>query len=436
MNFAWIKALFPKTLYARAAVILILPVFTLQLAVTITFFQRHFEGVTEQMTNNLIREIAFVLEQLETRSLEDVSMTEAEALSLTIRRWDSDPSGDARNIYDMSGRAIIPTIRAGLPGVRDVDLSASRWVVVAIESPHGPLSIGFARSRVSATNPHQVLVWMLFTALVITLISVIFMRNQLRPIRKLSSAAEAFGKGQVVPLSPRGAVEVRAASQAFLDMRSRIERQIEQRTLMLSGVSHDLRTPLTRMQLQVALMEGEEVAGLKQDIDTMRDMIEGFLGFAADTTNEPLVATDVGAMLRFICDHHPDKVMFLQSGEDQQVLLRPLPIRRAVENLVQNALRYGSCAQVSLVFLKNSIRITVEDDGPGIAKSDREDALRPFVRLDRSRNQDQGGGVGLGLAIVVDIARTHGGSLTLGESIALGGLQAEFVIPKLHPSEG
>ncbi len=431
MNGSWFRAILPRTLYGRAAAILLLPILTLQLAVTLVFLQRHFEGVTRQMTLNLVREIAFVLDQLETKSFAEVEQVEAEKLSLTLRRWDGVPSGNARDWIDVSGRTVIPTIYDALPGVRDVDLSTRKWVIVVIESAKGPISIGFERRRVSASNPHQVLVWMVFTGLVMTILSIFFLRAQLRPINKLAAAAEAFGRGRNVPIDPQGAVEVRVATAAFLDMRQRLERQIEQRTLLLSGVSHDLRTPLTRMQLQLGMMDGPDVEALQEDVAQMNDMITGFLDFSRNASSEKPVEVDLAELVGDLVRRAGPKADMVVEGKPALSHVRAVALRRAVDNLVQNGLKYGTHAHVTLTHLKNSVRITVEDDGPGIAPKDRDQALKPFMRLDAARNQNRGGGVGLGLAITADVARLHGGSLVLGTSEDMGGLRADLTLPKL-----
>ena len=435
MNGSWFRLLLPRTLYGRAAAILLLPILTLQLAVTLVFLQRHFEGVTRQMTLNLAREINFVLDQLEDNSFAQVEQFEAQKLSLTLRRWDGVPSGDARGFIDVSGRTVIPTLYNNLPGVRDVDLSARKWVVVVLESAKGPISIGFERRRVSASNPHQVLVWMLFTGFVMTGLSIFFLRAQLRPINQLAAAAEAFGRGRNVPITPRGAVEVRVATTAFLDMRQRLERQIEQRTLMLSGVSHDLRTPLTRMQLQLGLMDGPDAEALQEDVAEMNAMVNGFLDFSRHASSENPVEVDLAGMVGDICRRAGPGAQSKVEGTPGFSHVRVVALRRGVDNLVQNGLRYGTSVQATVCYLKNSVKITVEDDGPGIAPEDRDQAMKPFVRLDAARNQNKGSGVGLGLAITADVARLHGGVLTLGSSEKLGGLRADLTLPKLKLTE-
>jgi two-component system osmolarity sensor histidine kinase EnvZ len=264
-----------------------------------------------------------------------------------------------------------------------------------------------------------------------TSISFLYMRNQLRPITRLADAAQAFGRGRVVPYSPGGAVEVRAAGNAFLDMRARIERQMEQRTMMLSGVSHDLRTPLTRLKLGLSMLPEEEAAPLQQDVTEMQSLLDAFLDFSRGAAEGAPEEVDPEALLTQIVSdakragHKAELVTVDGQGT---AMLRPSAMRRAVENLIGNAVRYGSKADVSLTLTPKSLRIRVEDDGPGIPPEQRTEAVKPFSRLDPARNQNQGSGVGLGLAIVADIARAHGGVLRLGKSERLGGLCADIIV--------
>ncbi|HSG54644.1 MAG TPA: ATP-binding protein, partial [Paracoccaceae bacterium] len=261
----------------------------------------------------------------------------------------------------------------------------------------------------------------------------IYLRNQLRPITRLAQAAEAFGKGRHMAYKPSGAVEVRAAGNAFLDMRARIERQIEQRTLMLSGVSHDLRTPLTRLKLGLSMLDEDEVADLQRDVDEMQSMLDEFLNFARGISEAEPEPVEPAELLRDLVEDfvRAGKPVTLAAIDGQgEVPLRRLAMRRAVENLINNAVRYGSHAEVSMLLTDKSLRIRVEDDGPGIPANQRGEAVKPFTRLDRARNQNKGSGVGLGLAIATDIARAHGGVLRLGQSERLGGLRADIVIAR------
>lgn len=432
MSFRWLKPYMPRSLYGRAILILLLPVISLMLVVSVVFIQRHFEGVTIQMTNSVSREVRLMLDSGMTA--EEVSDS-ALARTLLIRvdpvPQSLVPEENYRRWYDFTGATVIREFTARLPDLLAVDLPDDQRVSLFFESDDGPIRMTFDRRRVSASNPHQLLVNMVIFAAIMTVIAYFYLRNQLRPITRLARAAEAFGRGRHLAYRPAGAVEVRAAGNAFLDMRARIERQIEQRTLMLSGVSHDLRTPLTRLKLGLSMLDDEDREAMEQDVTDMERLIDEFLDFARGASEGEATPIDPVALVAQIVEDmrraERDVTLFLAEGEGT-VALRSAGIRRAVENLINNAVRYGTKAEVSVLLTDRSLRIRVEDDGPGIPRERREEAVKPFVRLDTARNQNRGSGVGLGLAIATDIARAHGGMLRLGESERLGGLRAEIVI--------
>lgn len=437
-----LKSILPRSLFGRAALILVLPVIVVQLIVSIAFIQRHFEGVTRQMTGGVIIEIRYLLENVakapDAQTAQNVAKELADGLDLTVLfpiAAADIPVADRRTFLDYSGREVALTLRQDLPGLRAVDLTTNASVVqIYLDSPYGPTRITLNRSRVSASNPHQLLVWMVLTSALMTLIAYIFLRNQLTPITRLALAAEAFGKGQTLPYHPRGANEVRAAGNAFLNMRTRIERQIESRTLMLSGVSHDLRTPLTRLKLGLSFLpEDDDTRALQQDVVDMERLVDEFLSFSRGDAMEEPEPTDPAALVRRVVDNAQrmgQLVTLSAIDAPEMVRLRPQAIMRALENLIGNAVRYGKHAEVSLTTTDRILRFIVEDDGPGIAKDRREEALEPFKRLDAARDPNKGGGVGLGLSISADIARSHGGALRLGDSERLGGLRAELSIAR------
>lgn len=429
----------PRGIYGRAALILILPVVTLQLVVSVVFIQRHFEDVTEQMTRSASYEIQHLwrlsnrADTPEAALAETVELADALRYELSFVAPDMVPEVDQRRWYDFSGIVIRRTFDRFAPEVYRLMLPDDWDVVLFAQTRHGPLRVAFDRKRLSASNPHQLLVNMIFFGALMTVIAFIYLRNQLRPITRLARAAEAFGRGRHVDYHPSGAVEVRSAGNAFLNMRTRIERQIEQRTLMLSGVSHDLRTPLTRLRLGLSMLEDEERDLLIRDVDDMQRLLDEFLDFArgeAEGSNEETDPHDLVGQIVADAQREGKAVMLLEGEGQGMVNLRPMAIRRALENLLNNAVRYGSQAQVSVRLSDKSLRIRVEDDGPGIPADQREEALKAFSRLDPARNQNKGSGVGLGLAIATDIARAHGGVLRLGKSDRLGGLQADIVIAR------
>ncbi|MFC2967583.1 ATP-binding protein [Acidimangrovimonas pyrenivorans] len=437
----WPRRLPPRSLYGRAALILIVPIVTIQLVVSVVFIQRHFEGVTRQMTNNIVIEMSYLLRQVNAAGSLAAAREKLSALQgpleMTVVLPADGPVGEHRWFYDLSGRQVVRTLHKRFGDVRGVDLTSDRGLVtVLLGTRYGPMRVTFIRDRVTASNPHQLLVLMILTSVLMTVIAYFFLRRQLRPITKLASAAEEFGKGRSVPYRPRGANEVRAAGRAFVDMRARIERQIEQRTLMLSGVSHDLRTPLTRLKLDLSMLDDQEAAGpMLRDVDDMERLLDGFLAFARDEATEAPEETDPVALVSQTVENarragHEVALVSVEAPEGATAMLRPRAAARALENLVGNAARHGSRVEVRLVVTERMVRIVVEDDGPGIPPERREEALRPFTRLDAARNQDGGGGVGLGLAIAADTARIHGGSLNLGQSESLGGLKAELLLAR------
>lgn len=431
----------PRGLFGRAALILIVPIVAIQLVVSIIFIQRHFEGVTRQLSKGAMIELRYLRDEVAAAG--DLAAAQARAdeigpalqMQVSLPAAEPAPGADRRDFFDWSGREMIQTLEGGVPEIAGVDLQAdSHEVHLWMTTPFGPMQVVMGRSRFAVSNPHQLLVLMVFASAVMTGVAFLFLRNQLVPITRLAAAAEAFGKGQVVPYRLRGATEVRAAGAAFLDMRGRIERQIEQRTRMLSGVSHDLRTPLTRMKLALAVLpEDEETRALAADVAEMERLVDEFLAFARGEAMEEPVETDPVKLVSDVVDkaRRMGVEVVLRPVEGRaRLALRPQAVSRALDNLVMNAARHGSRAEVSLAFTERTCRISVEDDGPGIPKERREEAVQPFARLDQARNPNQGGGVGLGLAIAADVARAHGGTLRLGESEALGGLRADLILAR------
>jgi two-component system osmolarity sensor histidine kinase EnvZ len=435
------KTYMPRSLFGRAALILIVPVVTIQLVVSVVFIQRHFDGVTRQLSRGVQLEVRTLLRAVETAP--DLAAAGRDAgqvardLAITMSLPAKAPTvvGDARSFWDISGREVGTVLHDGLPALTAVDLQSNpREVHLWLTTRHGPMQVVLNRSRVTASNPHQLLVLTGFASVLMTLVAYVFLRNQLSPITRLASAAEAFGRGQTLPYRPRGALEVRAAGKAFLDMRARIERQIEQRTLMLSGVSHDLRGPLTRLRLGLALLpEDEDTAALLQDVEDMTRLVDEFLAFARGDAMEDSAEVDPAVLVAQAVDKARRGGLQVTLGETSgagPVQMRPQAVMRALDNLIGNALRYGDRAVLSYALTDRNLRLTVEDDGPGIPKDKREEAMLPFTRLDAARDPNKGGGVGLGLSIAADIARTHGGILRLGESDTLGGLRADLVIKR------
>ncbi len=433
MTFRGLKSYMPRSLYGRAFLILLLPVLSVLLVVSVVFVQRHFEGVTRQMALSVSREVRLLLAD-EAATAEQIGTSEV-ARTLLIRVQPVSgaevPQTDEQRWFDLTAGVVIRELRRLLPDIEAVGLPDEKTVLLYVARGDGVIRLDFDRRRVSASNPHQLPVNVLVIGILMTIVSYLYLRNQLRPITRLARAAEAFGRGSHVTYRPAGATEVRAAGSAFVDMRARIERQIEQRTLMLSGVSHDMRTPLTRLKLGLSMLDDEESAAMLHDVEDMQRLLDEFLDFARGASEGEPEPTDPIALVRQVVEDFQRSevpVALVQVEGEGELPLRPGGIRRAVENLVGNAVRYGTKAEVSVLLSEKSLRIWVEDDGSGIPAEKREEAMKPFARLEPARNQNCGAGVGLGLAITMDIARAHGGVVRLSESQRLGGLRADIVI--------
>lgn len=440
-----LKGYLPRSLFPRAILILILPIILLQVVVGVVFVQRHYNQVTGQMTDSIAREISVALSILATSPTVPIAQARlndlAQPLGIVFLILEDEPLPEADSIalFDLSGRALSRAVRDLVPRPLTVDLSSnSRIVDLRILTHMGTLKALVPRRRVTASNPHQLLVLMTATSLGLMVLAALFLRNQVRPVLALANAAEAFGKGRSERYQPAGADEVRRAGIAFLAMRARIERQIEQRTLMLSGVSHDLKTPLTRMKLSLALLDDEaEAAALASDVADMERMLEEFLAFARGDQSEDPRQIDAVALLGEIADQVERaggtlhrRVALTAPEEPPVITVKESALRRAVTNLVSNAQRFGTAVELSLTLRPGRAVFAVEDNGPGIPEGARSEALKPFARLDSARSQNTGGNVGLGLAIAQDVARSHGGSLTLETSDRLGGLRAVLSLPR------
>jgi two-component system osmolarity sensor histidine kinase EnvZ len=307
----------------------------------------------------------------------------------------------------------------------------SALVEIRVQLDDAVMRVFARRSAAYASNAQIFLIWMVGTACVLLFIAIIFLRNQIKPILRLADAAESFGKGREVPnFRPRGAREVRRAANAFIEMKARVERAMEQRTAMLAGVSHDLRTVLTRFKLELALIgDSPEVEAMKKDIDEMARMLEAYLAFARGDLGEQPEPTDMAAFLeelRLDAERNGHKATVIFHGP-QIVTVRPAAFKRCLGNLVSNAARFAKSIAITGQRDHRWLTVTIDDDGPGIPQAMRDDVFKPFLRLDDARNQDEGG-TGLGLAIARDIARSHGGDITLGDS-PLGGLRATVRVP-------
>ena len=437
----WVSARMPKGLYQRSLIIIIAPMVLLQSVLVFVFMERHWQLVTQRLSKAVTADIASIIDVIETYPQDadyaSIIRISRERLGLNVAILPPDPFPPAASkpffsILDEVLRSEIAR-QIGRPfwidTVGDSDLLEIR---IRLEKPEAVLRVFAKRNSAYASNSHIFLVWMVGTSAVLLIIAIAFLRNQIRPIQQLADAAERFGKGRQMrtDFRIRGAREVRRAGLAFLEMRERIERQMQQRTAMLTGVSHDLRTILTRFKLQLALVgETPEIEELQADVDEMQRMLQGYLDYARGEGGEPVAEVDICDLLR---RHESEaaakgKTYEIRCPKAFTMRVRRDAMARLIANLVSNAFRHADTLIVRVTHGNNWATLTFDDDGPGIPPEQREEVFKPFMRLDEARNQDAGG-TGLGLSIARDITRIHGGDINLHES-PMGGLRAVVRMP-------
>jgi two-component system osmolarity sensor histidine kinase EnvZ len=434
----WLNSVMPKGLYARALLIIILPMVILQSVVAFVFMERHWNVVTQRLSASVVQDIAALIEVYrgypQDTEQAQIRRIAQERLGLVVDFLPISemPPPGPKPFFSLLDQALSQELRKQIGRPFWIDtVGKSALVEIRIQLDKNVMRVFARRSAAYASNSEIFLLWMVGTSTVLLIVAIIFLRNQIKPILKLADAAESFGKGRDAPnFRPRGAREVRRAAQAFIEMKTRIERAIEQRTTMLAGVSHDLRTVLTRFKLELALLgDSPEVEAMKKDVDEMARMLEAYLAFARGDLGESAAPTDMAAFLDELKDdaeRHGHKTSVVFHGPPT-VTVRPAAFKRCLGNLVSNAARFAPSIAITGHRDHRWLTITVDDDGPGIPPAQREDVFKPFLRLDDARNQDEGG-TGLGLAIARDIARSHGGDITLGDS-PLGGLRATVRVP-------
>ncbi len=433
----FVREQMPKGLYARALIIIIAPVVLLQSVLTFVFLERHWETVTRRLSTATVQNIALLIDLYQSNPSSEKMLVKFAYDDLNLRvkfvPGEELPQVQSRPFFDLLDRTLSDEItrRIGRPFWIDT-VGTSNLVDIRIKLDNAVMHVLARRSQTYASNSQIFLLWMIGTSLVLLTVAILFLHNQIKPILRLAEAADSLGKGRPTPpdFKPRGAREVRQAAQAFIEMRDRIERHVEQRTTMLAGVSHDLRTVLTRLKLQMAMFEDSpEIDAMRADVDEMQAMLEDYMAFAKGDAGEEIVRTDIGEILSEVRNQaHGKKAITIDVADQPLVVpLRRHAFKRAVANLVNNAARFADHVAVSAERQDGSLVVEVDDDGPGIPEAEREHVFRPFYRLDDARNQDSGS-TGLGLAIARDIARIHGGDIALSRS-KLGGLRAVLTVP-------
>ena len=434
----WFKRLLPQGLLGRSLLIIVTPLIVVQLVSIYVFYASHWDTVARRLANGLAGDIGTVIESLRAFPAAD---NRQRILGIAANKMDLDMRFQSGGILANAAQPVASGImeralkdaltdRVQRPFLIDAQ-SLEREVAVRVQLSDGLLEVYVPRKRLFSSTTYIFLLWMTGTSLLLLGIATVFMRNQVRSVRKLAAAADNFGKGREVPdFKPEGAVEVRQAAQAFNLMRERLKRQIQQRTEMLAGVSHDLRTPLTRMKLQLAMLgETEGRSELEEDVAEMETMVEGYLAFARGEGGEASQPVDLATLVEEVVARHRRQGRAVDLHvEDRLVMpLKALALSRALSNLIGNALRYGGHVWIRVGRKPDGAEVIIDDDGPGIAADQREQVFRPFFRLEASRNLATGG-VGLGLTIARDIVRGHGGDVMLEDS-PLGGLRARIRLP-------
>jgi len=434
----WLYRMMPTGLFARSLLIIIMPVVLLQAAVGFVFMERHWQTVTSRLSSAMVADIAAVIDMMEAFPQDDdfsaVTAVARDRLALNIAVLPHEPLPESgpRPFFSPLDRAISRELarQIGKPFWIDT-VGRSTLVEIRILLDEHVLRVFARRSQAYVSNSLIFVTWMVATSVVLLTIAIVFLRNQIRPILRLAAAVDDFGKGRAVSnFPPRGAREVRQATRAFHRMRRRVERQIEQRTAMLAGVSHDLRTVLTRFRLQLAILEEtDEVRELIRDVDDMNKMLDGYLAFARGDIGEETAMTDFAEMIEELAREGRVSGHTVETVVDGRLegAVRPQAFKRAVRNLVTNACRHADNVKITLRHFNGLLTVTVDDDGPGIPYDQRDEVFKPFYRLDEARNLDDSG-TGLGLPIARDIARSHGGDIELDRS-PMGGLQAIMTIP-------
>ncbi|MGE5145281.1 MAG: ATP-binding protein [Candidatus Eiseniibacteriota bacterium] len=438
LRLSLIKRVLPRSLLGRSLMIIVTPLIVVQLISTWVFYDRHWDSVTRWLANSLAGEIGIVVQHLRDYPAPDDRAWIIEAarlnmdIDVTLNSGALLPESRATHGDGTAERLLARALDDTLRRPYAIDYrSGDKPIEISVQLPEGVLVVEVPRKRLTSPTTLLFVMWSAGTALVLFVVATLFMRNQVKPIRRLASAAESFGKGRDAPeFRPAGATEVRQAAAAFARMRDRIRRQIKQRTEMLAGVSHDLRTPLTRMKLQLAMMpDTPEIRGLRSDVSEMENMVDEYLAFARGEGTEKPTVTSITALLEEVVQDaaRNGTQVTLETNGELIVPVRPNAFKRCITNIVSNAVHYGQTVAVHARRDGNTIEITVDDDGPGIPVEQRDYVFKPFRRLDASRNPETGG-VGLGLTIARDIVRGHGGDVRL-ETAPLGGLRARLSLP-------
>ena len=433
--FKTLKKIFPSGLYTRSLIIIIAPIVILQAILTFVFLERHWQLVTKKLSSSVVSEIGMMMDMQKNNDLIEISSNAKKFYDINLRLLTNQRiDNDFRLPANLVEKTLSQELQKSLDNKYSIeDIPEEKKVIINIEVENGILEFVIPRRNVYATNSHIFLVWMVISSILILSIAILFLRQQIKPIEKLAKAAESFGIGRKIKnFKPTGATEVRKAADAYIKMQERIEKFLEQRTLMLAGVSHDLRTPLTRIKLQLEMYSNQKGnTELLKDVNEMQYMLETYLDFSQTASSEEDTEVDLKELIDNIIStsNEKSKIISLKPTNLKIIkyICKKIALKRCVINLINNAKAFGDEVLITLNESNKEITITIEDNGPGIPKKDYEKALRPFQRLDSSRNQNIAGS-GLGLSISQEIMNSIGGNIKLSKS-KLGGLKVIMALP-------
>lgn len=434
--FRYIKKFLPKSLYGRVFLILVIPTFLAQGLSIYIFYERHQDNIRRQLASSLAGEVVTIAEYIESaddKNAEEKYLSRSKNLFHFNAKFLS--KDELENHLTGLKKTTLPyynkSLEAKLGKNYAVYSDDNKVVSTVVEFSNSALVVDVPYKRLVNSTSYIFLLWMVGITLVLLMISLVFLKNQIRPIIRLARMADNLGRGADLSLryKPEGANEVRQAYKAFFNMHARISRFIKQRTEMLAGISHDLRTPLTRMKLELALQneKTEFVTELEQDIAELERMINSYIEFVRGDEGEETTKQDIAELLKEIVERYKTDKIELLTADKTLLFMRVNSMKRALKNIIDNALKYAKTLKITLVKESGFVNIYFEDDGKGIAPEKREEVFKPFFRLDESRNT-QTGGVGLGLSIVRDIVNSHGGMVYLEDS-SLGGLKVIVKLP-------
>ena len=430
-----LKKIFPDGLYTRSLIIIIAPIVILQAILTFVFLERHWQLVTKKLSSSVVSEIGMMIDMLENSNFEIISFNAKKFYDVNLKLL---PNEIIENKLLSQNNLVEKTLSQELQKNLNKkfainDLSKEKKVIIKVEVENGVLEFIIPRRNVYATNSHIFLVWMVISSILILSVAILFLRQQIKPIERLAKAAESFGIGKKIEnFKPTGATEVRKAADAYIKMQERIEKFLEQRTLMLAGVSHDLRTPLTRIKLQLEMYSDQKGSDeLLKDVNEMQYMLETYLDFSQTVSSEEDTKVNLNELIKSIIKSSREelKLITFKTPQEKNItyVCKHIALKRCIINLINNAKAFGDEILISIDQSKREIKIAIDDNGPGIQKKDYEKALKPFQRLDSSRNQNIAGS-GLGLSISQEIINSIGGGLKLAKS-NLGGLRVIIILP-------